>query len=144
MKLNQIVVLLVLIFLMAFLGLSFKNSRSCKQLVIDSNEVITGLNMPPQLKANCYFDENRQLRVGLYQLEDPLVYLHDNGFKRIKVLDESELFWSYDLLKFNNEDLSNEEHIWYVSRGENRKNKWQCIVERTSGRMWMEVLWDKG
>lgn len=61
MKISQVLILLGIFLLAAFFLFSFKESKGCGQLVIDSNEVITGLNIPPQLEANCYFDAKRSL-----------------------------------------------------------------------------------
>lgn len=141
MKISQISILVGLLLIMVFIGFSITNSKGCGQLVIDSNEVITGLNVPPQLEANCYFDEKHHLRVGLYQLENPKIYIRENGFKSIEEEALSDLFWSYELLKSNQEEFPKDEPEWYAVQGVKRGNQWQCIVERTSGRMWMEVLW---
>lgn len=143
MKKTQILILGGLLLTAAFFGFSLKESKGCGQLVIDSNEVITGLNVPPQLAANCYFDENRPLRVGLYQLENPEKYIRENGFTRMEEIALSDLFWSYELLKSNEEEFPKDEPEWYAVQGVKRGHQWQCLVERTSGKMWMEVLWKK-
>ena len=104
--------------------------------------MITGLNIPPQLEADCYFDERRSLRVGLYQLENPENYIRENGFMRMEEIALGDLFWSIELLNSNQEEFPNEERDWYALRGIKRGHQWQCIIERTSGRMWMEVLRD--
>jgi hypothetical protein len=142
MKISQVLILVGIFLITVFFGFSFKESKGCGQLVIDSNEVITGLNVPPQLDANCYFDEKRQLRVGLYQLENPKKYIRENGFMRMEEVALGDLFWSIELLKNNMEEFPESNPDWYALQWVKRGHQWQCIIERTSGRMWMEVLWD--
>ena len=47
---------------------TFSNSTDCSQLVIDTYELHSGINIPEVEFVNCYYDESSNTRISVYEL----------------------------------------------------------------------------
>lgn len=54
------IIILVVGGLFTFLGLTIVNSKGCSQIVIDTNELHSGIDIPDVDFINCYFDEQKK------------------------------------------------------------------------------------
>lgn len=55
-----VTIILVVGGLFAFLGLTILNSRGCSQLVIDTNELHSGIDIPDADFINCYLTNKKK------------------------------------------------------------------------------------
>lgn len=51
-----------------FIYMTFSNSIDCSQMVIDTYEVTSGINIPEVDFLNCYYDEDLNTRISVYDL----------------------------------------------------------------------------
>jgi len=135
---TSIVVLTVLVIL--FIYFTIKNSKDCDQLVIDTYEFYSGIDIPKQANAQCYYDPNEQIRVGVYSIKNSNDFISSNELKKIDN-QETKILWSIDLLLENNAAVPNSTTDLYRVIGKNKKNKWQCLVDKNTGKMWFEIKW---
>ena len=79
--------------LFTFLGLTIVNSKGCRQIVIDTNELHSGIDIPDVDFINCYFDEQKKIRVSIYKLKFNEFYLkmYTSKFKPIDQKTFSEI-----------------------------------------------------
>ena len=73
--------------LFTFLGLTIVNSKGCSQIVIDTNELHSGIDIPDVDFINCYFDEQKKIRVSIYKLKLNEFYL-DAYISKFKLIDQ--------------------------------------------------------
>ena len=115
--------------------LAAKNSRDCRQMVIDGYEVRSGINIPAVAATSCYFDAERKMRVSVYELKVPVrqfigtsnlsAVAGVNPLKSSHLLSASELPGDGEL---------------YAREGSKWGDQWQYVVDAKSGRLWVEVL----
>ena len=125
--------------LFTFLGLTIINSKGCSQIVIDTNELHSGIDIPDVDFINCYFDAKRKIRVSIYKLKLNDFYLDmyvsNNDFKLIHPTAYSRI----TQLEINEQPTIGE--LYKVS-GIKWGNKWKYVVERETGKLWVEIIYN--
>lgn len=123
--------------LFTFLGLTIVNSKGCSQLVIDTNELHSGIDMPDVDFINCYFDEQKQIRVSIYKLKLNEFYLKMYTSK-FKLIDQTT-FSGITQVEISEQPTSNK---LYERTGTKWGDKWKYVVEPETGRLWVEIIYD--
>lgn len=81
-------IILVIVGFFSFLGLTIVKSKGCSQIVIDTNELHSGIDIPDVDFVNCYFDEQKKTRVSIYKLK--LNRFHVNAYtSKFKLIDQT-------------------------------------------------------
>lgn len=122
----------------SFVLLTFMESTNCDQLVIDSYEVRSGIDIPDVAFYNCYYDEKKDVRVSVYQLKEGAeryLQTHIKDTHRFKALQLENLHLS---LPLSASEMPRSAML-YQSTGTKRGNTWQYVVEKESGRLWVEM-----
>lgn len=126
------IVVLIITIPILFIYLSFTNSVDCSQLVIDTYEVHSSINIPEVAFINCYYDEQLNTRISVYELKGEM------DFSRFKQVESSfeQHFRGAQL-------LSNDEHpkesAIYVASGEKWGTTWTYAIDQNSKRLWAEL-----
>lgn len=123
--------------LFTFLGFTIVNSKGCRQLVIDTNELHSGIDIPDVDFINCYFDEQKKIRVSIYRLKLNDFYL-DAYTSKFNLIDQTA-YSGITKLKVSEQPTSN---ILYERSGKQWGNKWKYVVEPETGRLWVEIIYD--
>lgn len=123
-----------------FFYLSINNSKDCSQLVIDTYELASGIDIPKQTNSQCYYNENEQIRVGIYSVSNIDDFIFTNGLERIDY-KENIILWSTDFLLENNAITPINTNNLFLVTGEKKGNKWQCLLDKNTGKMWFEIKW---
>lgn len=144
---NNLLILLVLGFIaLLLIGLpsllmqGIKKAKDCDQFVIDSYEVLTGIDIPKQTGSQCFYKEDERLRLGVYRVRTPQDFIASHPFQALDT-DLTKPLWSHDFLGDGQAPLPKVENALYQVQGEKAGNTWQCIVEKHTGNMWFEVKW---
>lgn len=130
-------IILVLV-LLSFL--TIKKSKSCDQFVIDTYELISGINIPKQTNSKCFYDEKDHIRVGIYTIRNSDDFINQYEFEKVNK-DNAKHLWSQNLLIENNAIIPDSTSDLFQRHGGDSGDKWQCIVDMNSGKMWFEVKW---
>lgn len=117
-----------------FLGLTFVNSKGCSQMVIDTNELHSDINIPEVDFINCYYDEQRKIRVSVYQLKMKNYY--DNAYRDRFRLVDSTTFSGVSQLAIAEQPTGKK---LYIAQGSEWGNAWKYVVEPESGTLWVEI-----
>ena len=139
---RKIVIILGTIILVAgglftFLGLTIVNSKGCSQIVIDTNELHSGIDIPDVDFINCYFDEQKKIRVSIYKLKLNEFYL-DAYISKFKLIDQMA-FSGITQLEIKEHPTTNK---LYEVGGTKWGNEWKYVVERETGILWVEIIYD--
>ena len=132
-----VTIILVVAALFTFLGLTVVNSKGCSQIVIDTNELHSGIDIPDVDFINCYFDERKQIRVSIYKLKFNEFYLKTYTSK-FKLIDQTT-FSGITQLEINEQPISDK---LYEATGTKWGDKWKYVVEPETGRLWVEIIYD--
>jgi hypothetical protein len=138
--LGIILIIVLIIGLLSFFTL--KNSKSCDQLVIDTNELISGIDIPKQTKSQCFYDEKERIRVAIYTINNTHDFISKYRFEKLNNYSDT-LLWSQNSLKGNNTIKPVSANNLFQKYGEKNGNKWHCIIDRNSGKTWFEIKWKK-
>jgi hypothetical protein len=141
MKRKHAISLIVIIVMIGgaftFLGLTFVNSKGCSQIVIDTNELHSDINIPEVESINCYYDEQKKIRVSVYRLKMKNYY--DNAYTdRFRLIDSpsySEISQLAIAEQPSGEKLK-------VASGTAWGNAWKYVVEQETGTLWVEIIYD--
>lgn len=128
-----------------FVSLSFltiRNSKDCGQLVIDTYELMSGIDIPKQVNSQCHFIEEANTRVGIYSISNTQEFIERFEFKEYTTKGNQYL-WSQDALLKDGAAVPNSTSGLFVKEGQNNRSKWQCLLDENSGHMWFEVAWKK-
>ena len=123
--------------LFTFLGLTIVNSKGCSQIVIDTNELHSGIDIPDVDFINCYFDEGKKIRVSIYKLKFNEFYLRMYTSK-FKLIDQTT-FSGISQVEISEQPMSNK---LYEASGTKWGNKWKYVAEPETGRLWVEIIYD--
>ena len=139
---RKIIIILGTIILVAgglftFLGLTIVNSKGCSQIVIDTNELHSGIDIPDVDFINCYFDEQKKIRVSIYKLKLNEFYL-DAYISKFKLIDQMA-FSGIIQLEIKEHPTTNK---LYEVGGTKWGNEWKYVVERKTGILWVEIIYD--
>jgi len=132
-------VLIVIVIL--FVIITIRNSKDCDQFVIDTYELYTGIDIPKQTNAQCYYDPKEKIRVGLYSIPNIYDFIGNYQFEKFHY-NEYKILWSTDFLLQNNVSVPDSSADLYIKIGEKNNNSWQCIVDKNTRKMWFEINWD--
>lgn len=130
-------ILLILGGLVAFVVLTVVNSKGCSQIVIDTNELHSGIDIPEVDFINCYFDEQKKTRVSIYKLKFNEFYLKMYTSK-FKLIDQTALS-GITQIEISEQPTSNR---IYEATGTKWGDKWKYVVEPETGRLWVEIIYD--
>ena len=130
---------IILIFggLIIFIGLTILNSKGCSQIVIDTNELYSGIDIPDVDFLNCYFDERKKIRVSIYKLRLNEFYLNTYT-SNFKLIDKTT-FCGITQLEISEQPISLK---LYQATGAKWGDKWKYVVEPETGRLWVEIIYD--
>ena len=135
------IIAILIVGLPSLLILTIKKAKDCDQFVIDSYEVLSGIDIPKQIGSQCFYIEGERLRLGIYTLTAPHDFIATYQLREVKIGDQEQALWSQHLLAVNSTPLPQAIHTLYQVQGEKKGDKWQCIVEKNTGKMWFEVKW---
>lgn len=120
-----------------FLGYStVSNSIDCDQLVIDTYELHSGVDIPKVNFVNCYYDENSNTRISVYDLD---ANINLSRFERVEFSSEEKRLHGISLL---NETERPAETDIYIASGEKWGNQWTYAVDRESRRLWASLKYE--
>jgi hypothetical protein len=139
---KKIIIGLLLLFIVAapvtFIGLTVVNSKDCTQIVIDTYEIHSGIDIPKVESINCYFDDQRKVRLSIYSFKG-LVYF-DRYLSKYKFepVNSKELTFPIAL---SAEEKPVEAKLYAVS-GKRWGREWRYIVEKECYRLWAEIKYN--
>jgi len=137
-KIITISLLVILVAPFIFIGLSIINSKDCTQLVIDTSEIHSGIDIPKVESINCYFDDERNVRLSIYSFKSVVFldkYLYENKFEPVNL---KELGLQIAL----SEQEKPKENKLYAISGTTWGNEWRYIVEKETNRLWVEIKYN--
>jgi hypothetical protein len=117
-----------------------KNSKNCKQFVIDSNELLSGINIPKQNDCQCFYIESEDTRVGVYEIVNTASFIRNHRFEKL-IGENRELLWSQKFLNPEELTFPDTKNSLFLAQGIEKGNKWQSLLDVDSGIMWFEVKW---
>lgn len=122
--------------IISFLVLTISNSKDCSQLVIDTYELHSEIDIPNVKYINCYYDEQKDIRISIYQLKiDVNQYINKYNFKLVQFKSNSE-FIGFGMLNPNELPVNDK---LYIAKGEKWGRKWQYLIEKETKRIWAEL-----
>ena len=127
-------VLFSLIGFSSFLVVSFVKSVDCSQMVIDTYEVHAGINIPNASFVNCYYSEDFNLRVSVYDLEEEMDLSQFSP-----TLDQpiGELIKGYSML--NSVEIPSTSNALFYASGQKWGRDWTFLYDKKSDRLWAEL-----
>jgi len=123
--------------LFTFLGLTIMNSKGCSQIVIGTNELHSGIDIPEVDFINCYFDEQKKIRVSIYKLKLNDFYL-DAYISKFKLIDQMA---SPGITRLEIKEQPTTNKLYEVG-GTKWGNEWKYVVEHETGILWVEIIYD--
>lgn len=135
-KTYWIISLIVLATPIFLIYMTFSNSLDCSQLVIDTYEIHSGINIPEVEFVNCYYDEDSNTRISVYELNTKMGL---SKFKSSKFSSLPEALSGYNLLS---ESERPDETQLYLASGEKWGTKWTYLVDNNALRLWAELKYE--
>lgn len=130
------VILIVILLVVGFFILSFMESKGCDQIVIDTYELHSKIDIPAVDFIACRYDEAEELRISLYRLKvDVGSYVRQQGFVKIDSVGETG-FRGFSMLK--PAQLPGEGSL-YFAEGNRWGRAWRFLVESETKRLWAEL-----
>jgi hypothetical protein len=123
--------------LFTFLGLTIVNSKGCSQIVIDTNELHSGIDIHDVDFINCYFDEQKKIRVSVFKLKLNEFYV-DAFINKFKIIDQ-RTFSGITQLEIKEQPTTNK---LYEISGTKWGNEWKYVVEPETGILWVEIIYN--
>lgn len=124
-------VLFIIVSGLSFFFLTIKNSKDCSQIVIDTYEIHSKIDIPEVDHVNCYFDEKRNTRISIYNLKG---HINIDGFDYVHTIKDE--LKGMDLLSI--EEKPSNPSI-YVASGERFGRSWTYVVDQRANRLWAEL-----
>lgn len=118
----------------SFVVLSFVKSEDCSQLVIDTYEMHSDINIPHVSFVNCYYDEELNLRISVYDLEESLDL---SRFAPISNQMLGALVHGLDLL--NSAEIPSANRVLFYAAGQKWGRDWTFIYDQNTDRLWAEL-----
>lgn len=132
-KILWFVALLMLAVPAVLVYLTFVNSTDCGQLVIDTYEIHSGIDIPEVSFVNCYYDKQSATRISVYTLNS---IIDLNKFELSSTSSVAETLQGFDLL--SESERPNEVDI-YVASGRKWGTEWMYVVDAKSSKLWAEL-----
>jgi uncharacterized protein YnzC (UPF0291/DUF896 family) len=129
-------IILVVGALFTFLAFTIVNSKGCNQIVIDTNELHSGIDIPDVDFINCYFDEQKQVRISIYKLKLNEFYVNEY-INKFKLIDQ-RTFSGITQIEIKEQPTTNK---LYEIRGTKWGNEWKYVVEPETGILWVEIMY---
>jgi len=116
-----------------FIFFTFKNSVDCSQLVIDTYEIHSGINIPEVNSINCQYDAGQNLRISVYDLEQSM------DLSKMKLLKGETIssFLNGTALLSEAERPGNGNYYW--ANGEKWGRNWVYLVNIDQNRLWVQI-----
>ena len=135
-----VLVLIVIGLVVGFFVVSVLNSKGCGQLVIDTFEAHSGIDIPSDISSieyiNCYYDDTEEVRIAIYRLKIELqAYLLGRNFRTVHSATDLG-FQGFRML--TTDELPSGE-TFYFAEGSKWGNAWRYLVEKETGRLWAEL-----
>ena len=130
-------IILVVGGVITFLGLSIVNSNGCNQIVIDTNELHSGIDIPDVDFINCYFDEQKKIRVSIYKLKLNQFYL-EAYVRKFKLIDRMS---PSRITQLEIKERPTADKLYEIG-GTKWGNEWKYVVEPGTGILWVEIIYD--
>lgn len=118
----------------SFIVLSFVKSLDCSQLVIDTYEMHADINIPDASFINCYFDEDLNLRIAVYDLVESLDL---SRFSAIPDQPIGKLLLGANLLGAG--EVPTTRSVLLYADGEKWGREWTFLYDQQKDRFWAEL-----
>lgn len=118
----------------SFIVLSFVKSVDCSQLVIDTYEMHADINIPDASFINCYFDEDLNLRIAVYDLVESLDL---SRFSAIPDQPIGKLLLGANLLGAG--EVPTTRNVLLYADGEKWGREWTFLYDQQKDRFWAEL-----
>lgn len=118
----------------SFIVLSFVKSVDCSQLVIDTYEMHADINIPDASFINCYFDEDLNLRIAVYDLVESLDL---SRFSAIPDQPIGKLLLGANLLGAG--EVPTTRSVLLYADGEKWGREWTFLYDQQKDRFWAEL-----
>jgi len=145
MKNKQSIILSTLIVMILSVGLvsclDIRNYKDCDRFVIDSYEIMSGIDIPKQTNSKCHYDEKNHIRIGIYTIKQTHDFIEKYGLKELTA-DHDNLLWAQEFLVAQEAMVPVAANKLFKKQGDGEEYKWQCLLDRDSGKMWLEVQWE--
>ena len=132
-KMIWLTVILVIGTPITFIYLSITNSVDCSQMVIDTYEIHSNIDIPSVSFINCYYDEGSDTRISVYDLNSAISM---RKFKRLDLSKNSDFLAGSFLL--SKQELPKSTDL-YIATGEKRGTKWTYLLDKNTQRLWAEL-----
>ena len=117
--------------------MTIANSTGCSQIVIDTNELHSGIDIPDVDFINCYFDEQKKIRVSIYKLKLNEFYV-DAYIEKFKLVDP-RTFSGITQVDIKEQPTTNK---LYEIHGAKWGKEWKYVVEPETGILWVEIIYN--
>ncbi len=114
---------------------TFAESKDCDQLVIDTYEIYSDIDIPDVDFVNCYYHKELDIRISVYDLHD---LIDISSFELLTNAAPVELLKGGHLL--TDAERPSGANL-YLASGEKWGRKWTYVVDATSRRLWAEVVY---
>ena len=128
-------IILVIAFPLVFIYLTISNSKDCDQIVIDTYEIYSRINIPKVDPINCYFDDEANCRISVYKLQTDLDL---SPFELVDKKDGINSLCGKKMLEKN--ELPTADNL-YLASGKRWGTKWIYLYEKQSDRLWSELIY---
>lgn len=112
--------------------LTFTNSKDCNQFVVDTYEFHSDIDIPTVEFVNCYFHEELNTRISVYDLKDSIDL---KGFTLVSTSSGDYLRAMNLLPEAERPQAAN----FYMASGETWGTKWTYAFDQTTNRLWAEL-----
>ncbi len=124
--------LLIVAFPILFICLTFANSTDCSQLVIDTYELHSGINIPKVEFVNCYFDTDLNTRISVYDLKGVV------DLENFELVSISNVNYLQGINLLSPEERPQHAELWLAS-GKRWGTQWAYAFDYKSNRLWAEL-----
>jgi hypothetical protein len=134
------VVLLAICGIYLLLMHNVRKSKDCERFVIDSYEVASGINIPKQNGSECYYFEDLNTRISIFQIPNTTNFINRYQFKSGDFKGEIELWSEVGNAKALLSSFSIQDSI-HKFCGEHSNSQWQCFLNQKTGKLLFEIKW---
>ena len=129
----KIVIPLILTLFVVFVFLTFKNSKDCSQIVIDTYEIHSNIDITKVSPINCYYDSESNIRISIYRLRGNI---NLERFRRVENEEGINSISGKYLLSKG--ELPTAENL-RVATGQKWGRTWTYVYEIDTRRLWAEL-----
>lgn len=130
------VILLSLIGLpMLFIYMSITNSTDCSQLVIDTYELHSKIDIPRVEFVNCYYNQDLDTRISVYELCDKM------DLKQFEKVESTSQDLLVGIILLGDEEKPKRSNV-YRALGKRWGVKWTYVIDPVENRLWAELNYD--